>query len=173
MHSQRKGWSGLYPLRRRGSKGDSGDHFLKWIGGYFETHWSVNPHWTARFDHLPVHPITRGVKPFEVNDEWYYHMRFRPAMKGVTPILSAMPPKTTLTRPDGPHSGNPHVRASVAAGNLQHVAWAAERADGGRGFGFTGGHNHWNWGDDNFRKVVLNAIVWCAKRRGPYGWRTR
>ncbi|MEL0096425.1 MAG: PVC-type heme-binding CxxCH protein [Planctomycetaceae bacterium] len=148
-------------------KGDSGDHFLKWIGGYFETHWSVNPHWTARFDHLPVHPITRGVKPFEVNDEWYYHMRFRPAMKGVTPILSAMPPKTTLTRPDGPHSGNPHVRASVAAGNLQHVAWAAERADGGRGFGFTGGHNHWNWGDDNFRKVVLNAIVWCAKGEVP------
>jgi len=148
-------------------KGDSGDRFLDWIGGYFETHWSVNPHWSARFDKLPEHPITRGVAPFEANDEWYYHMRFRPEMKRVTPILSALPPKNTLTRPDGPHSGNPHVRASVAAGNVQHLAWAAERPDGGRGFGFTGGHNHWNWGNDNYRKIVLNAIVWCSKGEVP------
>ena len=39
--------------------------FLDWIGGYFETNWSVNPIWTAKFDKLPDHPITRGVKPFE------------------------------------------------------------------------------------------------------------
>ena len=148
-------------------KGESGNSFLDWIGGYFETHWSVNPHWTAKFDNLPDHPITNGVESFEVNDEWYYHMRFRPEMKGVTPILSALPPASTLTRPDGPHSGNKHVREAVAGGNLQHVAWAAERPNGGRGFGFTGGHNHWNWGDDNFRKIVLNAIVWCAKGDVP------
>ena len=58
------------------------------IGGYFEMYHSVNPHWTAKFDSFPDHPITRGVKPFAINDEWYYHMRFRPEMKGVTPILS-------------------------------------------------------------------------------------
>ena len=144
-------------------KGDPGNSFLNWIGGYFETDWSVNPHWTAKFDQFPDHPISNGVKPFEVNDEWYYHMRFRDEMKDVTPILSALPPNSTLSRGDGPHSGNPHVRAAVRAGNIQHVAWAAERPNGGRGFGFTGGHNHWNWGDDNYRKIVLNAIVWCAK----------
>ena len=22
---------------------------------------------------------------------------------------------------------------------------------------------HWNWADPNFRKLVLNAIAWCAK----------
>src|SRR4030095_5186665 len=49
----------------------------------------------------------------------------------------------------------------------QHMAWAAERAGGGRGFGFTGGHDHWNWGDPNFRKVMLNAIVWCARGEVP------
>ncbi len=43
------------------------------------------------------------------------------------------------------------------------MAWARERPDGGRGFGFTGGHVHWNWGNDNFRKLVLNAIVWTAE----------
>ncbi len=148
-------------------KGESGNRLLDWIGGYFETDWSVNPHWTAQFTDLPAHPITNGVGPFEINDEWYYHMRFRSEMKGVTPILSAHPPKQTLNRPDGPHSGNPHVRASVSAGDIQHVAWATERPDGGRGFGFTGGHNHWNWGDENFRRIVLNAIVWCADGEVP------
>ena len=149
-------------------KGDSGDHFLKWIGGYFETDWSVNPHWTAEFKSFPEHPISNGVKPFKINDEWYYHMRFREGMKSVTPILSALPPAETLSRQDGPHSGNPHVRAAVLdRKEAQHVAWAAERPDGGRGFGFTGGHFHWNWGDPNFRKLVLNAIVWTAKGEVP------
>lgn len=151
-------------------KGPSGEKFLEWIGGYFETNWSVNPHWTAKFDKFPEHPITRGVKPFAINDEWYYHMRFRPEMKGVTPILSALPGPETLTRGDGPHSGNPDVRKAVLERKeMQHVAWAAEREDGGRGFGFTGGHDHWNWGDPNFRKVVLNAIVWTAKAEVPAG----
>ncbi|MFM2096076.1 MAG: hypothetical protein RIS70_3200, partial [Planctomycetota bacterium] len=148
-------------------KGEAGDRFLDWIGGYFEMNWSVNPHWTAKFAKLPEHPITRGVQPFEINDEWYYHMRFRPEMKGVTPILSDLPPDATLSRGDGPHSGNPHVRAAVARKESQHVAWATERPDGGRGFGFTGGHDHWNWGDPNFRKLMLNAIVWCAKADVP------
>ena len=147
-------------------KGEAGDKFVEWIGGYFETDWSVNPHWTANFTELPEHPITRGVEPFEISDEWYYHMRFRDEMQGVTPILSAIPPASTLDRRDGPHSGNPHVRKTI--GQPQHVAWAAEREDGGgRGFGFTGGHWHWNWGDDNFRKIMLNAIVWTAQGEVP------
>ena len=134
-------------------------------GRLFETHWSVNPHWTANFTKFPKHPITQGVKPFKANDEWYFHMRFAPGMKGVTPILSDVAPKETMKRGDGAHSGNPAVRKSVAAGNPQHVAWAFERPNGGRGFGFTGGHNHLNWANDDFRKTVLNAIVWVARRR--------
>ena len=39
-------------------KGQVGDKFLDWIGGYFEANWSVNPHWTATFAKLPEHPIT-------------------------------------------------------------------------------------------------------------------
>ncbi|MEP0843661.1 MAG: DUF1080 domain-containing protein, partial [Phycisphaerae bacterium] len=146
-------------------KEESGPRFLDWIGGYFETWWSVNPHWLAEFKSLPEHPITRGVRPFSIQDEWYYHMRFRPEMKGVTPILVATPPESTLSRPDGPHSGNPHVRAEK--GKPQILAWAAERADGGRGFGFTGGHFHYNWGHNDFRKLVLNALAWIAKAEIP------
>ncbi len=148
-------------------KGDSGNSLLDWIGGYFEAHWSVNPHWTAEFKKIPDHPITQGVEPFQINDEWYYHMRFRKDMKNVSPILTAIPPAATLSRPDGAHSGNPDVRKTL--GQPQHVAWASENENNGRGFGFTGGHFHWNWADDNFRKVVLNAIVWTAHGEIPKG----
>lgn len=144
-------------------KGEPGDKFLDWLGGFFESNWSVNPHWTAEFKTFPNHPIANGVKPFSINDEWYFHMRFRPGLAGVTPILSALAPAETMKRSDGAHSGNPDVRKSVAAGEPQHLGWATERQDGGRGFGFTGGHNHQNWANDEFRKVVLNALAWIAK----------
>lgn len=141
--------------------------FLDWLGGCFEIDWSVNPTWVPDFKELPKHPVTRGVHPFKIHDEWYFHMRFRDGLKGVTPLLSAVAPPSTMDRSDGPHEGNPAVRASVEHGDLQHVAWVCERGNGGRGFGFTGGHYHKNWGDDNFRTLVLNGILWTAKVNIP------
>ncbi|QIF05456.1 PVC-type heme-binding CxxCH protein [Roseimicrobium sp. ORNL1] len=143
------------------------NEFIDWLGGAFEVNWSVNPHWDANFKELPKHPISSGVKPFSTNDEWYFHMRFRRNMEGVTPILSDVPPDSTMSRKDGDHSGNPDVRAEVAAKKPQHVAWAVEREGGGRGFGFTGGHFHKGWGNDDQRKLVLNAIAWAAKADVP------
>ena len=152
-------------------KGAPGDYFLKWIGGYFETNWSVNPHWVANFSKLPNHPVASGVGSFSINDEWYYHMRFREAMTGVTPLLSSLPSADTLRRKDGPHSNNPHVREAVLKRKeSQHVAWVYQRGSDykdGRGFGFTGGHHHVNWGSDSFRKLVLNGIAWTAKVKIP------
>jgi putative membrane-bound dehydrogenase-like protein len=144
-----------------------GAEFLDFLGGYFETHWSVNPHWTGDFQSLPDHPVTRGIEPFQAKDEWYFHMRFREGMQGVTPILSAVAPEDTMRRPDGPHSGNPHVRQAVAKGIPQHTAWVFERPDGGRSFGFTGGHFHWNWGRQEMLRLVCNAIVWTGKGEIP------
>jgi hypothetical protein len=144
-----------------------GAEFKDWLGGYFEPNWSVNPHWTADFKSLPKHPISSGVQPFSTNDEWYFHMRFPEGMKGVTPILTDVPPDSTMSRKDGAHEGNPTVREEVAAKKPQHVAWAVERPDGGRGFGFTGGHYHKGWGNESQRKLVLNAIVWSAKVEVP------
>lgn len=145
--------------------GPSAKGMLAWMGGYFEMNWSVNPHWKPEFKVFPDHPAARGVKPFVIDDEWYFHMRFVDGLKGVTPILSAIAPDSTMSRADGPHSGNPAVRAAVAKLEPQHVAWAYERGEDyarGRGFGFTGLHYHWNWEDDNFRKTVLNGVAWTA-----------
>ncbi|HNQ88902.1 MAG TPA: hypothetical protein PKM73_09835 [Verrucomicrobiota bacterium] len=78
-------------------------------------------------------------------------------MKAVTPILSAVPPASTMNVEDGPFTGNPAVRAMVARGDPQHVGWAFEREDGGRGSGLTGGHYHRNGGNDQLRKAVSIA----------------
>jgi len=146
-------------------KGKPGDYMLDWTGGYFETFWSVNPHWKAEFKELPDHPVTRGVKPFFMDDEWYYHMRFVDGMKNVTPILTATPPDSTRREGNDAHGANEHVRARM--GMPEHVAWTYERPDGGRGFGFTGGHWHWSWASDDFRKLVLNSLVWIADAEVP------
>jgi type 1 glutamine amidotransferase len=142
-------------------KEKGGPQFLDWLGGYFEPHWSVNPHWRLASPELAQgHPITRGVEPFETQDEWYYHMRFREPPQGVTMILTGVPPDVTREQPDGHHSNNPTVRAGK--GNREAVAWAFERPDGARGFGCTGAHFHRNWATDEFRQLMLNALVWTA-----------
>jgi type 1 glutamine amidotransferase len=138
-----------------------------WIGGHYEPGWSVNPTWRARFAALPDHPVTRGVRPFAIEDEWYYHMRFRPGLDGVVPLLTAVPPDATRQGPHGPHSGNPQV--ATALGQAEHLAWVATRDGGGRGFGFTGGHDHWSWAHDDYRRLVLNAILWLAQAEIPAG----
>lgn len=143
--------------------GEPNDTLVAATGGVFEIHYSVNPHWDGEFSDFPAHPVARGVKPFAIRDEWYFNMRFVKDMAGVTPILSAVAPEETMSRPDGPHSGNAEVRKSVAEKRPQHVCWVVERPDGGRGFGFTGLHYHDNWAHDDFRKTVLNAICWIAK----------
>ncbi|MHB8519563.1 MAG: ThuA domain-containing protein [Limisphaerales bacterium] len=149
-------------------KDKGGREFLDWIGGYYEDHWSTNPHWDAEVQPLLGHPVTRGVKPFAIRDEWYFNIRFRAGMRGVTPILTAKPSDDTrqgkTASPRGPY---PHIVA--ASGRDEVLAWAVERPDGGRGFGFTGAHFHQNWGNDNFRKLVLNALLWTARTEVPAG----
>jgi type 1 glutamine amidotransferase len=145
--------------------------FLKFIGGYFETFYSVNPFWTANYKQFPRHPVTQGVRPFSTNDEWYYNMRFRENMEGVTPVLTDTPPESTRGKPDAndAHGGNAAVRARK--GQPEHTTWVASRktSDGKeqRGFGTTGGHVHWNWAQDDWRKLVLNMIVWTAQVEVP------
>jgi type 1 glutamine amidotransferase len=132
------------------------------VGGYFETHWSVNPFWEASFTDIPAHPISEAVASFTLFDEWYFNMRF--VEQGVTSILSAVPPAATMQRWNGPHSGNEAVRQMVAEQQPQTVAWVFERDNGGRGFAYTGGHYLTHWDYVNTRQLVINGIVWTADR---------
>lgn len=156
-----------------------GKEFQEWLGGHYENAWSCNPIWDAKYEEFPQHPIASGVKPFTTNDEWYFHMRFRPAFghgdatvkDGETqfvPILVSTPPDATrdgpYVYPKGPY---PHIQAEK--GKAETMMWSVQRPDGGRGFGFTGGHFHKNWGNDNVRKAVLNALVWVTKLEVPAG----
>lgn len=150
----------------------AGAEFKDWIGGHYEHMFSCNPIWEPVFDEFPDHPICNGVKPFKIKDEWYMNMRFVADIAGneateveglkFQPILVASPSDEVrdgpYVYPRGPY---PHIQANK--GRAEAMMWCVERPDGGRGFGFTGGHFHDNWADDNFRKVVLNALLWTAK----------
>jgi len=149
--------------------GAPGDAMHRWVGGYYETNFSVNPMWAPQYDSLPNHPVTRGVKAFSNNDEWYFNMRWTSdaaAKRRITPILTAKPSdevrKGPYVSPRGPYD---HIIAD--SGKVETMMWLYERPDGGRSFGFTGGHTHTNWGDPSQRKVVLNALLWIAKMEVP------
>jgi len=155
---------------------EAGAELKRWIGGHYEHMFSCNPIWEPTFAEFPKNPITRGVKPFQIKDEWYFNIRFvgdlpgnKAAAEGdlkFQPILVAAPSDAVrngpYVYPPGPYA---HIQA--AKGRPEAMMWGVERADGGRGFGFTGGHFHDNWANDEFRKVVLNALVWLAKAEVP------
>ncbi len=143
--------------------GPRGAMFKKWIGGHYEAGFSCNPHWTATVTPTPEHAIAQGVSTFKANDEWYYRMRWAEPETAIG-LLTATPTRERINRyihwtPVG----------EEALESTQTLMWAVERPDGGRGVGFTGGHWHRNWAVDNFRTLVLNAIVWTAKLDVPEG----
>ncbi|MCX6951086.1 MAG: hypothetical protein NTV51_02705 [Verrucomicrobia bacterium] len=101
-------------------------------------------------------------------DEWYFNMHFRDGKSGVKDVLVATPSDAVR---DGPyvHPKGPYAHIQAAKGRPETMMWATERADGGRGFGFTGGHFHANWQNDQQRRLLLNALVWLAKLEVPAG----
>ncbi len=146
---------------------------LRWTGGYFDWEENGKKKWYSAIRTMnegvqlaaPTHPILRGVKPFKMNEEFYYNIRFQPEDKGFTPILEV-----------------PALKGRERDGNI--VAWCVERpaegeakapsegsaggkSEGSRGFGTTCGHFYENWKNDDFRRLMLNAIAWCAKVEVP------
>lgn len=131
-----------------------------WLGGVYEPGYSVNPLWRASFSAPPAHPSTSGVAAFEIDDEWYYNMRWRDDRSAVVELLRATPPDSTRTTPE----------TMAHPGRAEVTAWAFTRPDGGRSFGFTGGHWFGNWLDSpetphatTQRRVVTQGILWAAQ----------
>lgn len=144
-----------------GADQEMNEFYLDSIGGYFEVDWSVNPQWELREVTLGDHPVNNGVSPYLTEDEWYFNMRFRKGMKGITPVLSTQATEKELGQ-DGPRSGNAALRKALQDKVPQHLAWVSENRGKGRGFALTGGNFHHNWSQDDFRKQVLNGISWAA-----------
>jgi type 1 glutamine amidotransferase len=137
-----------------------GARMLPWLGGVFDPDISGGTgaiKWTPVFAKLPTHPITRGVAPFAINDEWYFNMRFVPGMKGVTPLVTGAPPEEMRKNED----------TKKHPGRAEILAWSYDRPGGGRSFAITTPHTHEDWADESFRRLVTNAILWTAKVEVP------
>ena len=76
--------------------GDDGDRYLDWVGGHFD--YESGPganHWASAIDNwmaavtlpAPSHPIVRGVRPYNVQEEFYTPLRFRPQEKRPVELL--------------------------------------------------------------------------------------
>jgi len=92
----------------------------------------------------PTHPILCGIEDFRIKDEFYYQLKWAKEGK-VTPLLTT----TVENCPD------------------QAVAWAFERPDGGRSFGFVCLHTHANWELIECRRLVTQAVLWTVKLPVP------
>lgn len=83
------------------------------------------------------HSILDGIGPITVRDEFYYALK-PPATK-VAPL--------------------PLLQIEID-GQPQTVAWAWDRPDGGRSFGFSGLHFHENWQRPEYRRLVKQGVLW-------------
>lgn len=134
------------------------EQVLRWSGGYFQWEQDGKRQWFSAIRTIeadvrpaaPAHPVSRGLTPLRLREEFYYNLRFAKDDKGLVPLWTVADLKGR--QPDG---------------NV--VAWARQRDDGGRGFGTTCGHFYDNWKEPPFRKLILNAIAWTAKVEVPAG----
>jgi hypothetical protein len=137
------------------------------MGADFEAYYAISNFWKADFAGPTAHPVSRGVKPFSLYDECYFHLRESNDAK-VERLWTVQPPAETIEPGLSPYRGNGHARASLHdRKEEQYVAWTFPRPKGGRAFGFTGGHFHWSWAKDEVRKLVLNGILWSAGGEVP------
>jgi len=91
------------------------------------------------------HPIAQGVDNLRIHDEFYFKLKFASQGK-LQPILQV-----------------------PIEGNLETVAWAYERRDGGRSFGFSGMDPHVNWRQASYRRLAAQAVLWTLKLPVPPG----
>ncbi len=90
---------------------------------------------------VPEHPVCKGWKEFEINDEYY----LSPVIKGATPLLQV------------------HEKGGADV----VVGWVFERPDGGRSFGTTLGHSYTYFQNELFRRMIVNGILWSARVEIP------
>ena len=150
---------GVHPNKKLGER-----FYKDWIGGYFDNAVSVNPHWVADLTPKPGHDVARGLpEKFFAHDEFYYGMNFKKDCPHCKSLVDATPTEKNITR----YNNIWHEVGEAGMGKPQSLMWCRDKEGRGRGVGFSGGHYHHNWAIDDFRKLVLNAIVWVARGDVP------
>ncbi len=125
---------------------ERGETMRGWMGAAWEKGHSLRAHWIDTYKAFPDHAITRGVTPFKIDDGYLFKLRFVAGMKGVTPLLRTVNPKSVNAKID----------------DNATVAWAFERVGKGRSFAFTGGHLHVSLAEEGYRRFLTNGILWSA-----------
>ena len=121
---------------------------LHWLGGVREGLYDRTTE-TTLLEPAP-HAVSSGIAAFSLRDEFYPTLRF--AARGVTPVLTAEL-----------HPQFRNERAIVEdSAELRTVAWAFQRAEGGRSFGYSGAHFLATFEQPALRRLLVNAVLWTA-----------
>lgn len=126
-------------------------YYMTWLGGLWVQMGSRNP--TDQWTMTPLaqtHPVLRGVQEWTYRDEVFSRF-FLPPDHRRTDLLRGSPEQD---------------RWGIGP---QIASWAYQRDDGGRGFVYGGVDFHDNMLLDDYRRFLLNGIVWAAGLNVPVG----
>jgi type 1 glutamine amidotransferase len=118
-----------------------GPTWLSYLGGTWVSNVGLSTGKSPLKQLIPDHPICRGWKEYEIEDEFYLD----PTIKQAKPLLQVRDRKDKEVI----------------------VGWVYERSDGGRAFGTTLGHPYKNFQIEAFRRMVVNGILWSAQVEVP------
>ncbi len=118
-----------------------GPAWIKLLGGTWISNVGLSTDTSPLKQLQPDHPICRGWREYEIRDEFYLNPQ-------ITNAASAL------------------LQVS-AQGQDVIVGWAYERPEGGRSYATTLGHFYDNFQREDFRRTIVNAVLWTAKREVP------
>ncbi|TWU21373.1 ThuA domain-containing protein [Bythopirellula polymerisocia] len=113
-----------------------GPKWLSYLGGTWISNVGLELGESALVQLQPDHPISRGWKEYWIHDEFYLNPTITDE---ATPLLQATSNEKPVV-----------------------VGWAYDRPDGGRSFATTLGHFYENFQRVDFRRMIVNAILWSA-----------
>lgn len=118
-----------------------GPTWMKLLGGTWISNVGLSTDTSTLKQLDPDHPVCRGWSEYEIRDEFYLNPRI---LDEARPLLQVS-----------------------TKGQDVIVGWTYERPDGGRSYATTLGHFYDNFQREDFRRAIVNAILWTARRDVP------
>ncbi len=118
-----------------------GPAWMKLLGGTWISNVGLSIDTSQLKQLRPDHPICRGWNDYEIRDEFYLN------------------PQIT-------DEAQPLLQVSTK-GQEVIVGWAYERPAGGRSYATTLGHFYDNFQREEFRRTIVNAVLWTARQDVP------